>query len=1236
MPDKVTVAEINSPFDIHNRTVSQVDWHDGLMAADLCRISRPGCEMVFSVNGVAAEASAVLSPGDCVVSCPVPQGDDILRMVAMIAVVAGAAYFGGPLGAYLGFQGATATAVGTAMIMTAGSIVVNAVLPPASPDVPQLGSDAWNESPTYGWGPLRQTEGQGNSIPVLFGRTRTAGQRITSFVETNGQKQYYHVMLGVADGADPVDITDVRINDQPAAYFDEVQVYTRPGGINDAVIPNFDEVVAQQDFSGSKLIYNNAIQFQTGGNAVQRLEIDITAPYGIYWATDSGTLAERSATVKIEYKLVEDETWTTHDNLVISGKTTSAIRKTAKINVSAGQYDVQLTRTTKESTSFREKTALYVVSMREVVKRELIYPGLAKYAVRALATDQLSGAAPRITCTAERSTVRVWNPNTEEWDEKSAENPGWAYYALLNTHHGINKSRILYDEIAAFAAYCEEDFGGRTRFRLSLLLDTASDLWSQAHKILQIGRARPIRRGSRYGVVAEMPATPVQMFSMASVTAGSFKMDYVAFADRANCIEITYQDEDRDYETQTIAVYSDDYNSDELTDNRASKRLFGCPDREQAIAEAAFAINCNLNLYRLVTFGVDIEALATQVGDLFYFNHETVLHGDSGRISGFGHAHLAFDKPVTYNAGNNFGVMLRAADDSLLDKTVYACTSKGYNIYYQAGEPAAGGVGDWWIDADSPYDKWRWDGAAWVDAATYGDDAMDTSIAILNTPFSSGDYAKLSAFDPYTFGLTSSYKRVYRCIEASRNGDLRRTLKGIEFKSNILNLTKVIELPDRPTNQSTVHGVYAHEFMAYTADGTYRSNIAVSWHSRTTMIGQTWELWLRDETSSKAHGPYLTSALDFVFPSGLIKLQHGYTVYVSIPGGGAVNTGDNTAYVTIDGKDDPPPDVTEFYVRQMADGTRRFEFSMEVTPIDLDGYQIRYKLDDEAIWEEMANLTAGLVRHSPWECNELAAGTYVFAIKAVDTSGNESENELQIVAELGDPRLGSVVYAAYPSGNWPGVKTGCWHDDYSGWLIAADTKTWPDFAIDVITWSGWTTWARSPQSTIIYEHPVIDLGAPIMVLPLITVSGAGNKTIEMASSDDGQTYTDWAPPGRIAARYLKFRVAMTQAAGELLIIKTMQILLSGAAITEEVNDLNTSGLSGSYRIAAGHIYLPLTRDFSNVTQVQLALQSVGPGWSWEIIDKTTTVAGKICPELKIYNAGNALADAVIDAYARGN
>jgi len=102
-------------------------------------------------------------------------------------------------------------------------------------------------------------------------------------------------------------------------------------------------------------------------------------------------------------------------------------------------------------------------------------------------------------------------------------------------------------------------------------------------------------------------------------------------------------------------------------------------------------------------------------------------------------------------------------------------------------------------------------------------------------------------------------------------------------------------------------------------------------------------------------------------------------------------------------------------------------------------------------------------------------------------------------------------------------------------------------------------------------------------------------------------------------------------AGGIPIIKTMRTILSATPIVDIIEDQNSALLAGAYRIGTGDVRVPIVKLFSTIKKVDVALQSVGAGWSWELIDKDKVVG----PRIKIYNSSNVPADAVFDATVTG-
>lgn len=333
------------------------------------------------------------------------------------------------------------------------------------------------------------------------------------------------------------------------------------------------------------------------------------------------------------------------------------------------------------------------------------------------------------------------------------------------------------------------------------------------------------------------------------------------------------------------------------------------------------------------------------------------------------------------------------------------------------------------------------------------------------------------------------------------------------------------------------------------------------------------------------------------------------------------------------GKDAKPPTPDWFSVVRQPDGTREFSFGLDPanTPADVrsgGGFVLRVRLGT-------GHLAADLIGHevhdgiktpgeSPWETNQLAAGTYTAGCWTVDSSGNESAAPLIIQSTLGDPRINNALaFESIHAQGWPGTKTNCAVDDTGNTLTAQGQETWDSLT----TWDAWTAWAQNPYTQIIYEHPMIDLGAVVAFVPLISVdSSSGNPTIEIDYSDDNVAWNGWVvPTGQISARYVKVRIIENQAVSEVPQLNQATIILAGNTEVQEFLDVNTSTWVGS---AAVGREIPISAALSTVTKIGLALQNVGSGWSWEIISKNPT------PTIKIYNNGTA-ADATVDAEVTG-
>ncbi|VGO17591.1 hypothetical protein PDESU_06189 [Pontiella desulfatans] len=417
------------------------------------------------------------------------------------------------------------------------------------------------------------------------------------------------------------------------------------------------------------------------------------------------------------------------------------------------------------------------------------------------------------------------------------------------------------------------------------------------------------------------------------------------------------------------------------------------------------------------------------------------------------------------------------------------------------------------------------------------------------------------------------------------------------------------------------------EHLQVTASGTVITRMLAQWAAAPSTFVDTYEVayklsaasgWTSFETSERQH--YFTPVSD----------GHAYDVRVrAVYYNGRRSSWIEVSNYMVVGKTEPPAAPTSFSFASQRDYTREFSWTLNTADPDVAGYQIRFSttLTDE--WDAMTPMHLGLLVSSPWETNILNAGTYRFAIKTVDTTGNESATAKYITATLEESPASNILLARYPRlEGWPGTITNGYVLPNSNDIESTDSTTWDDLEVDAASWDAWLLWGIDGDD-LTYQYSDIDLGLVLTFRPMLSAQADGAIVYEINHSQDNATWSGWiTPTAEIDARYIKVRITVT---GEAPRIQSMTILLSGQKITEDISDLDTSTLSATYRTVAGDIRLPIKTTFATIKSVQVALQNTGAGWSWELIDKQTTTG----PRIKIYDNTGTLADATIDATIKG-
>lgn len=341
------------------------------------------------------------------------------------------------------------------------------------------------------------------------------------------------------------------------------------------------------------------------------------------------------------------------------------------------------------------------------------------------------------------------------------------------------------------------------------------------------------------------------------------------------------------------------------------------------------------------------------------------------------------------------------------------------------------------------------------------------------------------------------------------------------------------------------------------------------------------------------------------------------------------------------GKTEPPPTPDGFDVVRLPDGTRRYSFSTANFPADVrtgGGVLIKFSTDINAAWENMTQIR-DVFRASPLELNVPGQGTFLFAIKMVDSAGNESETARFLTATLGEPRISDVIFFRVEEDElWPGTIT-------NGYLTTQNTLEstgagdWTDLPN---TWDALDDEWRKIVTTndpLIYETPVIDLGDEFAFTPLVALTGDGTptNTFKTGTEVDGTVTGSFRTLEEVSeVRYVQFRISM---AGQGSFLTSLAYTLDGELVDQDYTDVDTSSFSNPNfnRIGAGHFQIGMSTGAARIATAQISsIQGTGgTALFFNLVSKTEVVNGNPAAEFKLFDANGTLTDATVDIFLKG-
>lgn len=428
------------------------------------------------------------------------------------------------------------------------------------------------------------------------------------------------------------------------------------------------------------------------------------------------------------------------------------------------------------------------------------------------------------------------------------------------------------------------------------------------------------------------------------------------------------------------------------------------------------------------------------------------------------------------------------------------------------------------------------------------------------------------------------------------------------------------------------------------ADGTIVSRIQATWPKATTqgvlqngLIEVEWqragfEEWEKLTVSGDATTAYISNVQDGQFYTVRARCVNPY-----------VNVKSDWVYTELHqviGKTEKPAAIQNLSIS----GT--LLSWIQNTEIDLDGYRFRFHYGNNRDWGSAASLHEGLITQSPFNLLVKPSGVITLMGKAVDTSGNESNDAAYIITDLGDAPVANVVEIIdFAAGGFGGELIGCSVD--AGDLVAdaldsfygTDNQSaygndnepaYDESSYGQMQYTTPDTPISSALSgsmmTLNIAHQGIDLvieyrfSGPGPVYGTDTDSAYGNDSDPFYDAP-----SEWMPwPGQIVAINDVYQWRVTIGAGPVRgQITELSITIDAPDLVEYIDDVS---------IDASGTVVPYLSGFTVIKTVTATLQANASGAETVEVDKSSNLH----PVIKAYNSSHlAVSGATADITIKG-
>lgn len=545
-------------------------------------------------------------------------------------------------------------------------------------------------------------------------------------------------------------------------------------------------------------------------------------------------------------------------------------------------------------------------------------------------------------------------------DTSELSNPAWCYYDSLTgtqVREPVSDDRINLTELRKWADWCEAN-----SITFDYVHDGKETVLDRCKKIAASGFASWAMQDSKFSVVSDTYAgDSVQVISPRN--SKSFKMTR-KYVDLPHGVKVRYTDDNTDEQDEIIA-YRDGYSAGNATKFEELTPV-GVNSQQQAWKYGRYHFRQAIlrpETYKVV---MDFENLITPRGGEIWVAHDSILVGIKwGRVSsiirtGDGIVGIVSDEELPMEAGKSYCVRIRTVTGLTLER-VDLSVGVNTELTFTNGPLSSD------INENDLFLFGEW-----------GEESIECKVQKINVrPDFSAEVTLVPAVSDMTqWGEAAAYDpHITKPIDITKIKPDTPVIENIESGTSVL-----YRDTDGSVNSSIViaFGLSSSNYYIGTVNVRYRISGDTSWR------------YISNDLTNGNTVARLFGVEDLAEYEIGIRVGTIYNVWSDWSG---------TTVHQVVGKTEEPNDVEGFSATAQSD---RVLLSWNHIPdLDRSEYEVRVGGSD---WDSAATVAAT----DGTSLEYRGSGNLVFRIKAVDTSGNESENATSVYLYVTEPSVSSI------------------------------------------------------------------------------------------------------------------------------------------------------------------------------------------------------------------------------------